>query len=131
MQPAGFATQLLLGLGDSCGQPDRAPGLGYVAQFAGERGPLVIGDRTAGELVARLAGKRAKRLVIEVIERGADDAAVAHQASQRQVQQTGQQLASSEIASRTEQHDHVRLHGCHQGRDDVAGIGVGCHMLGH
>ena len=131
VQSPRLATQLLLCVGDHCCQPDRALLLRDVAQLAGERSPLNVGDRAAGELVARLAGERAERLVVELVERGADDSAVAHEAGERQVQQAGQQLATRQVTGRPEQHDHVRLHRRHQRRHDVAGIGVGRHVLGH
>ena len=77
MQSARFATELLLGFGHDFGEADRALRLRDVAQLAGEGSPLLVGDRTAGVLVTRLAGKRAEPLVVEVVERGAHDAAVA------------------------------------------------------
>jgi hypothetical protein len=129
VQPAGLAAELGLRVGDGGRQPGRPRRLRHVLQLGGERGPLAIVEHPVGELVDRPSGKGTEAVGVELVERRPDDAALAHQTGEEQVEQTWQQLASREIAGGAEQHDHVRLHGCHQRRRDVARVGVGGHVL--
>ena len=78
--------------------------------------------RAAGELGARLLGQGAEPVVVEVVERRADDAAGRHQTGAVEVQQARQQLALGEVPGGAEQHDDVRAQRRHQVRRDVAGV---------
>ena len=52
----------------------------------------------------------AEGVVVELVERRADDAVVlGHQRHLLEVEQAGNQLATSEVTCRAEQHEHVRL----------------------
>jgi hypothetical protein len=73
-----------------------------------EADPVVVGDRTAGELVTGLAGEVPVFLVVKVVEGGGHDAAFGEQMRPGQVEQSRQQLASGQVAGSPEEHDHVR-----------------------
>ena len=65
--------------------------------------------KPVGQLVERAPGVLAKAVVVEVLERRADDPVVlGHQTHLLEVEEAGDQLAAGEVAGRAEQHDHVR-----------------------
>ena len=66
--------------------------------------------------------KSPELLVGHVVQRGGHDAAFGDQAGAREVEQAREQLPAGEVPGGPEQHDDVRPHRGHQGRDDVAGI---------
>ena len=112
--PVGLLRELLLGLGDGVGQRLRAVALPHEREPAGEVVPAGLVERPA-ELVDALPGELDEPLGVEVVQRRADDPAVAEQPRLEQVQQTGEQLAASQVAGGSEQHDHVRLfHGANR-----------------
>ena len=55
------------------------------------------------ELVERGAREAAEAVVVEVVERGADDPALGQQARLREVEQPGEELAASQVAGGPEQ----------------------------
>ncbi len=120
VQPARHTVQLTLGDGDRRRQTLRTAALVDVGQLAGEGIPLLVVERLVGELVAGLARQLAEHVVVEVVERRADDPELGHQARLGQPEQARQQLAAGQVARRAEQHDHVRREGRHQRRIGVA-----------
>ena len=68
---------------------------------------------------ARPRANARKRLVVEIVERGADDAVLGQQARLREMEQPGQQLAPGQVAGRAEQHHDVRAQRRDQARVDV------------
>ncbi len=106
--PVGLRRELLLGLGDGVGQRLRAVALPHEREPAGEVVPAGLVERSA-ELVDALPGELDEPLGVQVVQRRTDDAAVAEQPRLEQVQQTGEQLAASQVAGGSEEHDHVRL----------------------
>ena len=93
MQSLRRAWQVRLDLADQLGQPARSGGLRYVAQAPCEIRPFGFGDLVAGELVVRLPGELPELLVVDVLEGGADDAALGQQAGPGEMQDTGQELS--------------------------------------
>ena len=112
VQPTHRAAQLLLGDLDRLGEAFRSGRLRHVGEPLGERVPLLRGQRVVAELVHRLLGEAAERLLVVVLQRRADHLDVRRQGRQGQVREAGDQLAPGQVAGRAEQHDHV-------GRDDV------------
>jgi hypothetical protein len=91
-------------------EPVHAGVVWNVRQPPGEVLPLLLAEAVAGEVVCGAAGKRAKAVVVELVERGADDAeARRHQAGLGQVEQAGEELAAREVPGRSEEDDHVRV----------------------
>ena len=131
VQTPGFAAECGLGLGHCLRQTRGTEGLWDVLELHRERIPLRIAEVSTGELVDGPAGERTEAVGVERVEGRADDAALAHQTGEEQVQQAREQFASGQVAGRAEQHDHVWLHRRHQRRRDVARIGVGGDVLGH
>ena len=79
VQPARLSAELGLvrrgGLGQRLGT-----GLDVdVRELGRERAPLLLVDRARAELPAGLLGERPERLVVELVERDADDAGVGHE----------------------------------------------------
>src|SRR5262249_36927941 len=89
-----------------------------------ERRPLVVMDRLLAELVDGNARKLPEALVVVVVERGPDDAALWQQAGAREVEQPGKGLAARQIARGAEEHDDVWLQRRQERRADVARVGV-------
>ena len=108
VQPARLAPDRLLRARDA--RRERVGPRRHVAEPLAERLPLVVGDLHAAELPERAADVLAELLVVELAQRRTDDAVrLGHQPDLVEMEQTREQLAASEIARRSEQHEHVRL----------------------
>ena len=83
---------------------------------------MLLVERLTGELVTRLTSELAEAVVIELVQRRADDPARGDHAGLYQPQQAGEQLASGKITGGAEQHDHVRFERRHQRRGDAVRI---------
>ena len=125
VHPRDVAAELVFELLDQLRQR-LAPGrLAHVGETRREVVPVVLGHAAVRELVERGARVGAEAVVVEVVERRADDPALGQQARLREVEQPGEQLAAGEVTGRAEQHHDVRTEWRRQEvRVDVGRIGV-------
>ena len=111
VESTGFASQFRLGVLEGLGQTDGSGRSGDVGDATAELVPVLVGDHPPGELVAGGAGHGLVLEVVEVLQRGGHDPTFREQAGPREVEETGQELASGQIAGGPEQDDHVGRHG--------------------
>ena len=109
VQATDVRAELCLGGGDGGRQGARLGVHRQVRQTGGERLPLLVAEQVGAELADRRPGKRSELLVVERLERGTHDPDVWSELRRgRQVGEAREELATSQVAGRTEQHDHVR-----------------------
>ena len=111
VQPAGLATERVLGRLDGRAASASAPSAdGTKCSVPANSAHSSRGHLAAGEHLARGLGHVAEALVVEVVERRADDpAGPAASPARCRCSRPGQQLALGQIAGRAEQHDDLRL----------------------
>jgi len=91
------------GLADRAREPVRAGIVRDVREPPREVGPLLLAEAMAREVVGGAARERTEAVVVERVERRADDPeARRHQARLGEVQETRKKLAPREIAGRSE-----------------------------
>src|SRR4029078_2823660 len=79
----------------------------HVFEAARKGGPILLAHLARTELVVGGARDLAKTFRVEIVQRHTDDAAAGTEAGAREGQQTGQELASGEIAGRAHEHDDL------------------------
>ena len=120
MQEPWRAGEICLRARDSLREAGGPGIVGYVGEALGEVAPFGAGWAAAGEAFARLEGKVAELLLVQVLERCADDAALGQQPGPGEMEDAGEKLALGEVARDAEDHEHVRR----QRRDGLrAGVG--------
>ena len=96
---------LALGLLDGAAQTLGAGLAGRPVEELGELPPPLGVAVVAAELDDRLVCELEERLAVVLVEGGADDPEVAHQARLEEVEHAGQELAARQVAGRTEEDD--------------------------
>ena len=79
VQSTGPASEVALRLGDSVDESAGTVARARVDERAGEVIPLLVSEGPVGVLIARLAGQLAEHVVVEIVQRAADDPAFGEQ----------------------------------------------------
>jgi hypothetical protein len=113
VEAPGMAPQHLLSAVDGLRKRLRTGVLGNVGKALLEVLYVLLTDVVPGELVAGAAGKAPEPLVIERVERGANDLAFRQQTCLKQVEQPWQQFSLRQVACGPEQDKDMRHDGGH------------------
>ena len=100
---------MLLGIGDGGPKPVGTGRERNVVERFGERFPIGFVDLPGRERVDRRSRQRAEALRVEIVERNADDPAAGDKAGTREVEESGQELAATQITRRPDQDDDLRI----------------------
>lgn len=120
MQASDVVPELGFEQGDGGGQFVGAGALLDVRQVGSERFPVLFRHAVMGELMERGVRVVPEALVVELVERDAEDPTIRQQPGLGQVEEPGNQLPAGEVFGGAEQQDDVRAQ-----RSDQVGADVG------
>src|SRR5262249_33807623 len=110
MEPPTLAGERAFGFLDRLAECVRARVQGHVVEVCREGAPGLFRDfdLARGEFVDGLSGELAEPVRVELVQRDADDPVARDEPGARQMEETGEELASGKVAASPEEHDDVR-----------------------